>query len=253
MHWNPAQYLTFADERERPARDLLSAVPGRPGRIVDMGCGPGNSTSLLVARYPEAEVVGVDPDPGMIAAARAALPGLRFAQARVENWTPEAAPDLIFANASLQWAADHAALLPRLVGLLAEGGSLAAQMPDNLGEPTHVAMRLIAGLPRWSDRIGGASDRAPLLGPAALHALLRPLCSRVDVWRTTYNVELQGVGGVVEWFKGSALPPYLARLGEEEAATFLDLFAQAIAPDYPVDAAGRLLLPFPRLFFVATR
>jgi trans-aconitate 2-methyltransferase len=254
MDWNPAQYLRFADERERPARDLLAAVPGEPARIVDIGCGPGNSTALLLARYPGADVIGLDPDAGMIAAARAALPGCRFIRGRVEDWTPDAAPDLVFANASLQWAGEHAALFPRLVGTLAEGGSLAVQMPDNLDEPTHVAMGAVARQPRWSARLAAAADRrAPLLAPAALHAVLRPLCRRVEVWRTIYHVELQGLDGIVAWFKGSALGPYLALLDADAAADFLAAFREAIAPAYPVDAAGRVLLPFPRLFFVATR
>lgn len=254
MDWNPTQYLTFADERERPARDLLAAVPGEPSRIVDIGCGPGNSTALLLARYPGAKVSGLDPDPSMIAAARAALPACRFELGRVEDWAPETDPDLVFANASLQWSGGHAALFPRLVGSLAAGGSLAVQMPDNLDEPTHVAMRALARQQPWSARLAATADRrSRLLAPPALHALLRPLCRRVEVWRTTYHVELQGLDGIVAWFTGSALRPYLAPLDADEAAGFLDRFRAAIAPAYPPDAAGRVLLPFPRLFFVATR
>ncbi len=254
MSWSAAQYAKYLDDRTRPARDLLAGVPlEAPGFVVDVGCGPGNSTALLVERYPGVRVLGLDPDEDMLRAARAALPGADFARGPIESWAPETPPDLLYANASLQWVDDHEALFPRLVGLLAPGGVLAAQMPDNLEEPTHVVMRRLAAEPRWADRLAGAAGmRRPLLAPARLHALLRPLCSRVDIWRTVYNFELEGVDAIVEWFKGSALRPYLAPLAAEERADFLAAYRAAIAPSYP-ETDGRALLAFPRFFFVACR
>ncbi|KGJ09580.1 trans-aconitate 2-methyltransferase (plasmid) [Paracoccus versutus] len=253
MQWSAAQYAKFLGDRTRPARDLLAAVPlEAPGLMADIGCGPGNSTALLAERFPGAQIVGLDPDADMIRTAQAALPGCRFVQGDVESWRPEAPPELIFANASLQWVPDHRALLPHLVGLLRPGGVLAVQMPDNLDEPSHVAMRRAAGDPRWSARLAGAAgQRRPLLSPAELHALLRPSCARVDVWRTVYHVELEGLEGIVEWFLGSALRPYLDRLDKAERPEFLAAYRRGIAPHY-LEAAGWVLLPFPRSFLVAT-
>ncbi len=253
--WSPGQYLKFADHRTRPAMDLLAAVPDTDvERVVDLGCGPGNSTELLVRRFPGARITGLDSSSEMIAAARERLPELEFTLARLENWTPAGPPDLIFANAVLQWLPDHGQLLPKLAGFLRPGGSLAIQMPDNLDEPSHFTMRETARDPRWSKRLSGAdSERTTIGTPQSYYTILKPLCRRVDVWRTTYHHPLEGPDGIVEWFRGSGLLPYLSRLSPEQGREYLAAYREALAAHYPVLADGTTLLAFPRLFFVATR
>lgn len=69
------QYVQFEDERTRPVRDLLAAVPQTPIRTaIDIGCGPGNTTEALIARAPGAAVRGLDASADMIEAARSACP-----------------------------------------------------------------------------------------------------------------------------------------------------------------------------------
>jgi trans-aconitate 2-methyltransferase len=164
--WNPALYLRFANERTRPAAELLARVPSslhspaRSLRIVDLGCGPGNSTELLVERFPGADVLGVDNSEAMLETARKQLPQARFEAGDIASWAPaegEPAPDLIYANASIQWVGEHESLIPRLFSLLAPGGVLAVQMPDNRQEPSHRNMREVAQLPRFAAHIGDAS------------------------------------------------------------------------------------------------
>lgn len=252
--WSATQYSKFIEDRTRAARDLLSAVPlEAPGHVVDLGCGPGNSTALLCTRYPDAKVMGLDSDPDMIATAQKNLPNCRFTQANIEDWRPDVPPDLLFANASLQWVGDHHALFPHLMGLIAPQGALAVQMPDNLAEPSHLAMAQIAADPRWADRLAkAAARRKPLIAPQDLYALLRPMAAKVDVWRTIYHFELQGIEGIVEWFKGSALRPLLGPLNAAEQADFLDQYRALLAQSYPL-VQGRVLLAFPRYFFVAIK
>ncbi len=105
--WDTALYLKFEAERTLPARDLLARVAVSPRRIVDLGCGPATSTRLLAARFPHAEILGVDNSEPMLAEARRRLPGVRFEHADIAGWRPRQRPDLIFANAALQWLPDH--------------------------------------------------------------------------------------------------------------------------------------------------
>jgi trans-aconitate 2-methyltransferase len=79
--WDARQYLKFEDERTRPPRDLLAQVPlYSPKRVVDLGCGPCNSTELLIQRFHDAEVIGVDSSPDMLRRARAQLPQCTFVE-----------------------------------------------------------------------------------------------------------------------------------------------------------------------------
>ncbi|WP_150644736.1 methyltransferase domain-containing protein, partial [Pseudomonas fluorescens] len=142
MSWSAKQYVAFEDERTRPARDLLAAVPTvQAHSVIDIGCGPGNSTELLAARFPNAVVRGLDSSPDMIEAARKRLPNVQFDTVAIERWDEPGPFDVILANAVLQWVPDHSTLLPSLVARLAPGGSLAIQMPDNLDQPAHRLMR----------------------------------------------------------------------------------------------------------------
>ncbi len=155
MAWSATQYSLFEDERTRAVRDLLAAVPPRPVRhATDLGCGPGNSTEVLLQRYPDAQVTALDSDPDMIDKARErkrlCIPRVRMVIVDIAGWSAPEPQDLILANASLQWVPDHASLYPHLVRQLSEGASLAVQTPDNLDEPAHRQLREIASQGPWA-------------------------------------------------------------------------------------------------------
>jgi trans-aconitate 2-methyltransferase len=261
--WSAAQYVAFEAERTRPVRDLLAAVPSRDVRAaVDIGCGPGNSTEALVARFPQAAVSGIDSSADMIAAARKRLPQLHFELTDLARWiaadATSGAPgpiDLILANAVLHWVPDHAALFPALIAKLAPRGTLAVQLPDNLDEPAQRSMREVAEAGPWSRKLAGAAAmRVPIASAERYYTLLRPSCAAVDIWRTTYyHVLPDGERAIVEWFKGSGLRPFLAPLEESEREAYLARYTTAVKSAYPSLPDGTVLLPFPRLFIVATR
>jgi trans-aconitate 2-methyltransferase len=256
MSWSPEQYMIFENERTRPVRDLLNAVaPLDAHSVVDLGCGPGNSTEVLAARFPDSTVTGLDSSHDMIAEARNRLPQWRFDVATIETWDDPGPFDVILANAVLQWVPNHEILLPYLISKLAPGGNLAVQMPDNLDEPAHRLMRDVAAQGPWAAKLASAAaSRTAVRNAGWYYRLLKPHCSRVDVWRTVYHHPLAGgADGIVEWFKGSGLLPFLSPLAEDEQSAYLDRYRASVARAYPAQPDGTVLLPFPRLFVVATR
>jgi trans-aconitate 2-methyltransferase len=253
--WSARQYLKFEDERTRPPRDLLAQVPlEQPRHVVDLGCGPGNSTELLIDRFPDAEVIGLDSSPDMLAQARTRLPGRTFIEGDLTTWTPPERTDLLFGNAVFQWVPDHPAVLRRLITVLPQGGVLAVQMPDNTDEPALALMREVGARDPWAARLAHANvarDELPRVGE--YYNLLRPLARHLDVWHIVYNHVMAAPEAIVEWFKGSALRPFLSALDGTLREEFIAAYTAEIAQAYPARYDGKVLLRFPRLFIVAAR
>ncbi|MGI5167226.1 trans-aconitate 2-methyltransferase [Spirillospora sp. CA-253888] len=252
--WDPAQYGVFGDERGRPFAELLGRVRlAAPRRVVDLGCGSGELTAALARRWPDAEIHGIDSSPEMIESARAHQDArTRFEVGDVTAWRPAAPVDLIVSNAVLHWVPEHADLLPRWGEALAPGGVLAFQVPGNFDAPSHALLRELCESPRWRDPLAGAVRRDPVRDPAGYLDLLAPLGYAVDAWETTYAQVLQGDDPVLEWVKGTALRPVLARLGPGDTDDFLQEYGARLREAYPPASYGTVF-PFRRIFAVARR
>lgn len=255
MVWSPAQYLKFEDERTRPARDLLAQVPDLPeGIAFDLGCGPGNSTELIRDRFPEATLSGLDSDENMLVAAAKRLPGITFEKADLANWVPPAGASLFYGNAVFQWLPNHLTIFERLMGALASGGTLAVQMPDNLGELSHLLMEETARSSAFTDAFAGKTVRRnPMPGPATYVECLAPQAASIEVWHTIYYHRLANAEAIVEWVKGTGLRPYLDALPEDKRDAFAADYTDRIRAAYPAMSDGKVLLRFPRFFIVAVK
>ena len=255
--WDPSQYQRFEGERDRAAQDLLARLPAdmTPREIWDLGSGLGRHAIQLSRRHTRAAVHGLDSSRAMLERARAAGPDVDWRLGDLADWGPEVPADLIFANASLQWVPDHAALFPRLIDALAPGGVIAVQMPMAHESLHHTLMREVAGRGPWSGRLSGVGTIAPLLSPEAYYDLLARDCAGIDIWSTRYLHVLEGPDPVLEWMKGTALRPYLSALRDDPAtgAAFLSALGARLAEAFPARPDGATLLPFPRLFLVARR
>lgn len=253
MAWDPARYLGFAEERTRPAADLLlRAGVAAPRRVIDLGCGPGNSTALLRARWPSAEVEGLDASPEMLARARASGVSARWTLGDLAAWEAREAYDVVFSNAALQWVPDHARLLPRLLGAVRPGGALAFQVPRNWEAPSHRLMREVAASGPWAERLRGVREVA-VLAPEAYHDILAPHAAALDLWETEYLHALRGEDPVLAWVSGTGLRPFLDRLEGDEREAFRAAYAERLREAYPPRPDGTTLFPFRRLFAVARR
>ena len=260
--WDSMQYSLFAVHRSRPFHELVARIPTvSPGRIVDLGCGPGELTLTLAARWPDAVVIGVDSSPEMLAKARERDPDgrVQWVEALAEEWEPAAADgtvDVLVTNATLQWVPTHLRLIPAWFEELPAGGTFAMQVPANFDAPSHRLMREVAARhPRAAELTPGL-DRARSVALLETYAaLLLDLGADVDAWQTTYLQVLASEEGaehpVLEWVRGTGLRPVLGVLHEdEERAAFLADYEHELEAAYPRRPFG-VLFPFTRLFAVA--
>jgi trans-aconitate 2-methyltransferase len=256
MAWNAARYLAFAGERTRACRDLAARleIPS-PRRVIDLGCGPGNSTAVLAARWPDAQITGLDSSPEMLAAARAAHPAVQWVEGDIAGWAVSAADpfDLVFSNAALQWVPDHAALLPLLLAHVAPGGALAFQVPVSFDSPAQRLIRELADSPGWRNRFCSRPADWHSEPPGFYYDVLASDSARVDLWQTDYFHVMDGPEAIVEWYRGTGLRPFLDALPQGDREAFLAEYLTALRPWYPPQADSRVLFPFRRLFVVSYR
>lgn len=254
MAWDPETYLKFCAERTRPAAELLARIETQsPSQVADLGCGPGNSTALLAARWPGTQIDALDSSPEMLAEARASGTRADFIEADIATWQPQARYDVIYSNATLQWVPDHAKLLPRLISSVSPGGWLAFQVPRNFNEPCHTLIHEIAHNGPWSAKLKNVRDWWNVREPEDYFNILEPVSSHIDIWETRYVQVLEGEDAVFNWMSGTGLRPFANALEGGEREAFLNAYKTRLREHYPLRKSGKVLYPFQRLFAVVKR
>jgi trans-aconitate 2-methyltransferase len=251
--WDAEIYLKFANERTQPSIDLIQRINlSAPRRIVDLGCGPGNSTEALRRRWPEAAIVGLDSSSQMIEAAKRTYPDGIWELGDAASWKAPEPFDLVFSNAMFQWLPDHANLCRHLLDQLAPGGALAVQMPAHHDSPVHREILEASKDPAWNHRMRAARTALTREPPSLYYDTLAPLASHLDLWETTYYHVLVGPEAILEWFRGTGLRPFLEALAsDDERRRFEQMLLKRYTVSYPRQPNGKVLFPFRRLFFVA--
>ena len=118
--------------------------------------------------------------------------------------------------------------------------------------PTTRTSRRLRSCARWRQAgLGPAArpDGGRARRSADTGSLLRSAqaaLSRLDIWHTVYNHVMAGADAIVEWFRGSALRPFLARSTMNARAAFSPNTPCGIAQAYPPRYDGSVLLRFPR-------
>lgn len=251
--WNPSQYLTFFSERIRPAIDLVAQIRIDPPRqIVDIGCGPGNSTQILRNRWPDAFVLGVDHSREMIDAAIRSFPEQAWLNEDIVQWKPEQPCDLVFSNAALHWLPDHRTLVRRLFSHVASGGALAFQIPSAVFPRVRTLIHDISHDERWSARMDAARTALTMETPGFYYDSLVDVASGIDIWETENQHVLPSKQAIVEWICGTGLRPFLTALASDvDRGSFLTELQRRVDADYPLQADGKVLFPFRRTFVIA--
>ena len=259
--WVADTYTRFLDQRTRPARDLLYALPNSfsPFHIYDLGCGPGNSTQLLQARWPDAQITGIDSSEDMLATAKRDYPQIKFEKGDITQFSlthAAAKADLIFTNAALQWVDQHDQLIPRLAENLAAGGYLAIQMPNNFHLPSHqTTLTVLSEHANWQAlqaHLRYEKRSTPLFLPEYYYDLFAQsgLVSTY-LWETHYIQEMDSHHAIYDWASGTGLRPILSRLPEAEQLEFKQRYIAHLTSAYPTQANEKVLFPFRRMFLIA--
>jgi trans-aconitate 2-methyltransferase len=253
--WNPDLYLRFRQERTQPVKDLISRIDKEHAeRIIDIGCGPGNSTIELKRRWPDAHIMGLDSSEAMLEAARRDYPDLEWVHADASGDLSYLGKfDIVFSNAAIQWIPDHKRLLERLFNLVADGGVMAMQVPNTGSMPIGLAVLQTAGEARWQQHFSGVHTSLHYEDLSFYYDVLSPLAGEIHLWETHYNHVMSGHNAIIEWYKSTGMRPYLERLDETERAEFIQGVLSRVRVAYKAQQDGRVLFPFRRLFFVAYR
>lgn len=251
--WNPDLYLKYGNERTQPAIDLISKinVGFQPLTILDVGCGPGNSSQALLKRWPDAKLIGIDNSLSMIEKAKADYPDNTWIVADASDFNPGTKYDIVFSNATIQWIPNHEILFKKLSGMANSGGVLAIQVPRFDKMPLSKAILSVAGKSKWRERIKGCSELFTYHDYKYYYDLLSTDYKSVELWQTDYLHILKSQYSIIEWIRSTGLKPYLDCLKDEDKPLFEDEVLQEIKQYYPLQNNGKVVFPFKRLFMIA--
>jgi len=253
--WNPGQYLKFKNERTQPSIDLVERIPLRHAKkIIDIGCGPGNSTQILHIRWPSADIVGVDSSRSMIDKARADYPDQKWDMRDAADLDTLEKYDIVFSSSTLQWIPNHELLIPRLFDMVNENGVLAVQIVDNNDSPFYKILLRLAKSGAWRQYTSDCEQLQYFFRPEYYYNKLCLLTQNIDLWETIYYHIMQSHKDLMDWQKYTGMRPFLANLPDDTARKEFEreILNECIA-NYPIQSDGRVLFLIKRLFFVARK
>lgn len=250
--WNPDTYLQFRNERTQPSIDLVARIGfADPKAIIDFGCGPGNSTQVLVHRWPNARIIGLDNSSAMIAKARKDYPEQDWILADVGTYETDIKFDIVFSNATIHWIPDHRALLKKFHGFLVEGGVAAVQLPPFWDMPLGKIIDRVSRDPRWQSQTAHVSKLFTIHDYSFYYDQLSVLFRKAELWETSYMDIMDSHTSIIEMIRSTGMKPYLDQLNSQEVR---DEFEQEVLKEvvnvYPLQGNAKVILPFKRLFFI---
>lgn len=252
--WDSKQYLKFSKERTQPAIDLANRIEINPQSIIDIGCGPGNSTAVLAGKFPNAKILGIDNSENMIISAKKNYPNIEFMLCDAENGFAdiERKFDVVFSNACIQWIPNHEKLLNNMMSLLNKDGILAIQTPMNYEEPIHKIIVKVTKGDKWKDKFPNPRIFYNLM-PSEYYDILSDISADFSMWTTTYFHRMKSHNDIMEWYRGTGSRPYISVLNENDKLEFEKDILEEVIKAYPKQKNGEIIFRFPRFFFIARK
>lgn len=204
-------YDRFMGRYSRPlAVDLAAWLDPSPGqRAIDVGCGPGALTGVLVERLGADAVAAVDPSPPFVETCRARFPGVDVRQGTADSLPyDDGAFDLAAACLVVHFMPDPVAGLVEMARVTRPGGWTAAAVWDLAGArapmwPVWAALALVrpGGLAEQHLPGGAQGDLVRFLEQAGLgevEAVEVPVTVTHESFEEWWAPYLAGVGPIGE-------------------------------------------------------
>jgi trans-aconitate 2-methyltransferase len=255
MVWDPKTYLRYNAERTQAARDLVSRIQlVKPMRILDLGCGPGNSTQVLKESYPEAMVEGIDSSDEMLAKAKEDFPKGTWTLGDVRKLEYPNRFDILFSNAVIHWIPNHEEVMKHWMDFINPKGALAIQVPSNHHSPIMTEIYKMSKELKWKEYFHDTVD--PLFYKEArdIYPFVSTLSSLFTIWETTYFYPMKSHKEIITWYRGAGLRPYLQAIPNDPTKEeFENELLERITPSYPIESNKMILFPFKRLFIILNK
>ena len=251
--WNPSLYLKFEKERTQPVKDLISHIEkDQPLRIIDIGCGPGNSTRELQNKWPNAHIIGLDSSPNMIEKAKKDLPDIEWIVGDAgADLSHLGKFDIVFSNAAIQWVPNHERLLNKLFSMLKEEGALAIQIPNAKDMEINIAVETTATDAKWKEYFNDLEENIFYNVPEFYYDVMCNLTKEIYLWETYYYHVMKSHQEIINWYRSTGMKPFLDKLPNETLKKeFEDDVLNKIKKEYKVQGNGNVLFPFRRIFLL---
>lgn len=258
LDWNPDLYLKFEKERTLPAKDLISRIEMvNPKRILDVGCGSGNSTHELKKRWPNTEIIGIDNSKAMIEKARSLYDNTKFILEDATNDLSSLGKfDIIFSNASIQRIPNHENLIKSLYNSLEDNGILAIQLPLVDEVKAQQALYELEHVKKYKQYLDNKSLRFNTKSTEYYYDILSSLFNpeSIYIWSTTYTHAMDSLDDILKWYESTTLVPYFNAFPDEEIiSNFKNNFYIKLKNVYFPRPNGSVLFNYERLFLVAAK
>ena len=222
--WDGARYGAVSELQRVMAAESLSLLTLDGGeRVLDIGCGDGYVTAQIADRLPRGTIVGVDPSPRMIAAARRRATSATFRLGEVTTLTYDAEFDAVTSFNALHWVRDQQLAYRCIASALRPGGRALVTFVCGGSRPSveDVAMDVSRDA-RWADEFAGFV--APFVHPLPETFAAITIAARLDVLASAVVDQSWDFGSRDAFAQWCAVGfgDWTSRLETDAAATFVD-------------------------------